>query len=148
MCAPFLSVFKLLCIVEDKSCPTFTVLVLVLLVAVEMDQHYSLHLVHPWDQGHDCATQPAEVRDREQSKITNKEWGWTPDSGLISSVLCMHAQSLQSCPTLCDPMDCGPPPVAPLPMGFSMQEHWSGLPFPPPGDLCLNGLGSQVTGSQ
>ena len=73
MCAPFLSVFKLLCIVEDKSCPTFTVLVLVLLVAAEMDQHYSLHLVHPWDQGHDCATQPAEVRDREQSKITNKE---------------------------------------------------------------------------
>ena len=24
---------------------------------------------------------------------------------------------------------------APLPMGFSQQEHWSGLPFPPPGDL-------------
>ena len=24
---------------------------------------------------------------------------------------------------------------APLSMGFSRQEHWSGLPFPPPGDL-------------
>ena len=24
---------------------------------------------------------------------------------------------------------------APLSMGFSGQEHWSGLPFPPPGDL-------------
>ena len=24
---------------------------------------------------------------------------------------------------------------APLSMGFSKQEHWSGLPFPPPGDL-------------
>ena len=24
---------------------------------------------------------------------------------------------------------------APLPMGYPMQEHWSGLPFPPPGDL-------------
>ncbi|CAI9165670.1 unnamed protein product [Rangifer tarandus platyrhynchus] len=24
---------------------------------------------------------------------------------------------------------------APLFMGFSRQEHWSGLPFPPPGDL-------------
>ena len=22
-----------------------------------------------------------------------------------------------------------------LSMGFSRQEHWSGLPFPPPGDL-------------
>ena len=24
---------------------------------------------------------------------------------------------------------------APLSMGFSMQEYWSGLPCPPPGDL-------------
>ena len=24
---------------------------------------------------------------------------------------------------------------APLSMGFSTQEYWSGLPFPPPGDL-------------
>ena len=24
---------------------------------------------------------------------------------------------------------------APLSMGFSRQESWSGLPFPPPGDL-------------
>ena len=30
------------------------------------------------------------------------------------------AKSLQSCPTLCDPL------------GFSRQEHWSGLPFPSP----------------
>ena len=26
-------------------------------------------------------------------------------------------------------------PQAPLSMGFSMQEYWSGLLFPPPGDL-------------
>ena len=26
-------------------------------------------------------------------------------------------------------------PQAPLSMGFSRQEDWSGLPFPPPGDL-------------
>ena len=24
---------------------------------------------------------------------------------------------------------------APLSMGFSREEYWSGLPFPPPGDL-------------
>ena len=24
---------------------------------------------------------------------------------------------------------------APLSMGFSQPEYWSGLPFPPPGDL-------------
>ena len=28
---------------------------------------------------------------------------------------------------------------APLSMGFSRQEHWSGLPFPPPGDLRTQG---------
>ena len=27
-----------------------------------------------------------------------------------------------------------------LPMGFSRQEHWSGLPFPPPGDLSNPGI--------
>ena len=29
---------------------------------------------------------------------------------------------------------------APLSMGFSRQEYWSGLPFPPPGDLPKPGL--------
>ena len=29
---------------------------------------------------------------------------------------------------------------APLPMGFSRQEHWSGLPFPPPGHLPEPGI--------
>ena len=29
---------------------------------------------------------------------------------------------------------------APLSMGFSMQEHWSGLPFPSPGDLPNPGI--------
>ena len=45
----------------------------------------------------------------------------------------MCAKLLQSCPTLCGPMDCSPP--APLPMEFSRQEYWRGLPCPPPGDL-------------
>ena len=34
------------------------------------------------------------------------------------------AKSLQSCPTVCDPIDGV--------LGFSRQEHWSGLPFPSP----------------
>ena len=33
---------------------------------------------------------------------------------------------MQLCPTLCQ---------APLSMEFSRQEYWSGVPFPPPGDL-------------
>ena len=40
------------------------------------------------------------------------------------------AKSLQSCPTLCDPID-GSPPGSPS-LGFSRQEYWSGLPFPSP----------------
>ena len=32
-------------------------------------------------------------------------------------------------------MDCSPHPQAPQSMGFSRQEYWSGLSFPPPGDL-------------
>ena len=40
------------------------------------------------------------------------------------------AKSLQSCPTLCDPIDDSPPGSPSL--GFSRQEHWSGLPFPSP----------------
>ena len=39
----------------------------------------------------------------------------------------------QSCPTLCNPMDCSY--QAPLSMGFSRQEYWSGVPSPSPGDL-------------
>ena len=31
---------------------------------------------------------------------------------------------------------------APLSMGFSRQEYWSGLPFPPPGDLRNPGVES------
>ena len=40
----------------------------------------------------------------------------------------------ESCPVLCDGKDCSSH-QAPLPMGFSRQEYWSGLPCPPPGDL-------------
>ena len=40
------------------------------------------------------------------------------------------AKSLQSCPTLCDPID--GTHQAPPSLGFSGQEHWSGLPFPSP----------------
>ena len=48
-------------------------------------------------------------------------------------MICMHAKLLQSCLTLCDPMDYSP--LGSSSMGFSRQEYWSGLPSPPPGDL-------------
>ena len=39
----------------------------------------------------------------------------------------------KSCPTLATPWTV--PHQAPLSVGFSRQKYWSGLPFPPPGDL-------------
>ena len=53
-------------------------------------------------------------------------------------VLLVKSEVAQSCPTLRDPMDCSP--QAPLSMGFSRQEYWSGLPFPSPLDLPDQGL--------
>ena len=44
------------------------------------------------------------------------------------------AVSLQSCSTLCDPID-GSPPRLPPSLGFSRQEYWSGLPFPSPEEI-------------
>ena len=44
----------------------------------------------------------------------------------------------QSCLTLCDLMAVAH--LAPLSMGFSRQEHWSGLPCPPPWDLPDTGI--------
>ena len=44
----------------------------------------------------------------------------------------------QSCLTLCDPMDCSL--QAPLSMGFSRQEYWSGLLCPSLGDLSNSGI--------
>ena len=44
----------------------------------------------------------------------------------------------QSCPTLCDPMDCNP--LGSSVHGISQQEYWSGLPFPSAGDLPNPGI--------
>ena len=40
----------------------------------------------------------------------------------------VNVKVIQLCPTLSDPMDLSP-------MEFSRPEHWSGWPFPSPGDL-------------
>ena len=41
-----------------------------------------------------------------------------------------ESEVAQSCPTLSDPMDCSL--QAPLSMGFSRQEYWSGVPLTGP----------------
>ena len=45
----------------------------------------------------------------------------------------MCAKSLQSYPTLCDPVDCSPP--GSFVHGILQARDWSGLPFSSPGDL-------------
>ena len=45
-----------------------------------------------------------------------------------------------SCLTLCDPMDCTLPSSSAV--RFPGQEHWRGLPCPPPGDLPDPGIKS------
>ena len=51
---------------------------------------------------------------------------WLALPVLLGSCMCMHAMLH---PTLYDPWTVAP--KASLSMGFSRQEYWSGLPFPP-----------------
>ena len=50
-------------------------------------------------------------------------------------VMCLVTQS---CLTLCEHIELAP--QAPLSMGFSRQEYWSGLPCPSPWDLPNPGI--------
>ena len=45
----------------------------------------------------------------------------------------LRAKSFQSCPTLCDPIDCSP--LGSYVYCMLRFGYWSGLPCPPPGDL-------------
>ena len=87
---------------------------------------------------HFSPTTPAQHTKPHTSFLNKHEHKWyqglqTKDQlhpELINSAAAAAAKSLQSCPTLCDPID-GSLPGSPIP-GFSRQEHWSGLPFPSP----------------
>ena len=57
---------------------------------------------------------------------------------LLSLDACVHAKSLQLCPTF--PTLWTVASQASLSMGFSRQEYWRGLPCPPPQDLPNSGL--------
>ena len=53
-----------------------------------------------------------------------------PPEDLPAAAAAAKSDSVQLCPTLCDPID-GTHHTPPS-LGFSRQEHWSGLPFPSP----------------
>ena len=53
----------------------------------------------------------------------------------LATLPLVTAKLLQSCPTLCDPIDSSL--QAPLSLGFSRQKYWSGWPFPSPMHVCM-----------
>ena len=62
-----------------------------------------------------------------QESGTEEQWNQTLNEPCAVPAA---AKSLQLCPTLYNPIDGSPP--GSLSLGFSRQEHWSGLPFPSP----------------
>ena len=74
-----------------------------------------------------------EGRRKAVNAQTGGEWRRGHKAGHLDAswmAVAAAAKSLQSCPTLCNPID-GSPQGSPV-LGFSRQEHWSGLPFPSP----------------
>ena len=74
-----------------------------------------------------------------EAHITNQVFEDTEEK--VPSYFCVAVQrrytaaakSLQSCPTLGDPMDCSLPGS----MGFPRQEYWSGVPLPSPDEIYI-----------
>ena len=57
-----------------------------------------------------------------------------------------ESEVAQSCPTLCNPVDCSLPGSSLH--GILQQEYWTGLPFPSPGDLPNLGIKPQTPALQ
>ena len=83
-------------------------------------------------------------RERKKEKTVNLDLSCYycsqyPVCSLSLTTFC-NCSVAQSCLTFCDPM-MERSSQAPLSIGFSQQEYWGGLPFPPPGDLPNAGIG-------
>ena len=76
-----------------------------------------------------------------EHKFTKAFLSWFFNSPLkwFQLIVSLCVLVTQSCPTLCDPMDCTARQAL-LSMGFSRQGYWSGLPFPSPGDIPSPGI--------
>ena len=66
--------------------------------------------------------------------------GLTETKYKTSDLFSVKVSVTQSCLTLCDPWTVAR--QAPLPMGFSRQEYWNGVPFPTLEDLPDPGIES------
>ena len=85
---------------------------------------------HPF-QGQHPVMKPCFLIQRKQVQLIS------PTSGFpitLCVCVCVCVLVPQSCPTLCDPMDCSP--LGSSAHGILQARMWSGLSFPPsPGDL-------------
>ena len=85
-------------------------------------------------KGTDACSSGAEERCLSSDRrLVTSDWRHLVSLRLCRPSACVRAKSLQSCLTLCDPMDCSRQTL--LSPGFPRQESWSGLPFLSPGDL-------------
>ena len=89
---------------------------------------------------------PTRMLQRVNAWISLHPYG-SPGAGCLKEhqVNAAAAKSLQSCPTMCRFSHvrlCATPQTAahqaPLSLGFSRQEHWSGLPFPSIMHACMH----------
>ena len=67
-----------------------------------------------------------------EDRISDLKASRYPSKKLERQRRCFVVESLSHFQLFCGPMNCG---QAPLSMGFSRQEYWSGLPFPSPENL-------------
>ena len=81
---------------------------------------FLLLLISPWR----CPLLPKTADSEYYELFLTSQWWW-----------CLVTKSCLTC----DPMDCSLP-CSTLSMGFPRREHWSGLPFPSPGDLPKTGI--------
>ena len=122
-------IFKYLVIFSLLSfLPSFSPFVFVLLIFNFVKMFYFAHYLPTWHVG--SVPQPGI----QPGPLALEAWT-TRDVPLLSFFklkdACVHAKSLLSCLTLCNPVDCSPP-------GFSVHgiiQARSGLSCPPPGDL-------------
>ena len=90
-------------------------------ISVLSYSHKTLYLWHFWSP---------DVEVSPHTKLLPKQLN------SVLGVLC--PKLLQAYSIICNPMDCNH--QAPLSMGFSRQQYWSGLPCPAPGDLSYSGI--------
>ena len=127
-------IFKYLVIFSLLSfLPSSSPFVFVLLIFNFVKMFYFAHYLPMWHAG--SVPQPGI----QPGPLALEAWSlspWTtrdipPLSFFKLKDACVHAKSLLSCLTLCNPVDCSP-------LGFLVHgiiQARSGLPCPPPGDL-------------